>query len=58
MQSLEFDKSALDSYGHGMRAVIGSQFGQNARDVVLDGFLSNGKLGGDLSIAVAGCDQT
>jgi hypothetical protein len=53
----EFDVSALDSGGHGMGAVIGAQLREDMRDVVLDGFLRDEKLGGDLSIAVAGRDQ-
>src|SRR5271157_3427713 len=53
----EFDESALDSDGHGMGAVIGSQLRQDVRDVVLDGFLRNRKLSGDLSISVAGRNQ-
>jgi hypothetical protein len=54
----EFDVAPLDSDGNGMGAVIGSQLRQDVRDVVLDGFLREGKLGGNLSIAVAGRDQT
>ena len=38
---LEFNKSALDSDGHGMGPVIGSQLRQDVGDVVLDGFLRN-----------------
>src|SRR5271165_4095664 len=53
----KFDVSALDSDGHGVGAVIGSQLRQDVGDVVLDSFLRNRKLSGDLSIAVAGRNQ-
>ena len=53
----EFDVSALDPDGRGMGAVIGSQLRQDVRDVVLDGFLRNRKLSGDLSIAIAHSNQ-
>ena len=55
---LEFDESALDPDRHSVRPVIGSQLRQDVRDVVFDGFLRDRKLSGDLSIAIAGRDQT
>ena len=54
---VEFDESALDRYGHCMSAVIGSELGQDVRHVVLDRFLCNRKLAGDLSITIAGRDE-
>jgi len=53
---LNFDYSPLQGDGDGVRAVVRSQLGEDARDVAFNGFLSNRKLRGDLLVRISRCD--
>src|SRR5919106_620557 len=43
----EVDDSALQTNGDGMRPIVCGQLGEDVLDVALDGFFSDGELGGD-----------
>src|SRR5215471_18566582 len=55
---LKFDESALDRYGYSVGPVIGPQLRQDVRDVVFYCFLGDGQGGSNVSITVAGRDQS
>jgi hypothetical protein len=56
-EKLKVDDPSFEPNHCGLRSIICAQFGKNALDSTLDGFLRDAELVRDLFVRITGCDQ-